>query len=69
MKNKANLFVCILVALSVNLQCSISVFASGENDTLDLEATAIEPENTEDQEIIDGIDLSVRTFTPDDQAE
>ena len=75
MKNKANLFVCVFIALSINLQCSISAFASGGNDTLSLEeqnlkATDIKPENTEDQEIIiNGTDLSVRAFTPDDQTQ
>ena len=71
MKNKANLFVCILVALSVNLQCNISVFASDENDTLsteDLEATVIEPENIEDQQdVTEGTGLTLDQFTHTDE--
>ncbi len=31
MNNKTNIFVCVLIALSINLQCNISAYARDEN--------------------------------------
>ena len=78
MKSKTNLFVCVLIALSINLQCNISAYAAEENDITATEEqsldTTLNTEVTEDKEaanaeIIDGADLSVHVFAQDDQTQ
>ncbi len=54
MKNKINLFVCILIVLLINLQCNISVYAQTENN----EATIEEEQNS-------GIDSPNKSITGD----
>ena len=76
MNHKTNLFVCILIVLSINLQYSISAYAIEENDTAitekkdlmpEAEIIQEEPADVTGSEIINGTDLSVHAFTQDDQ--
>ena len=76
MNTKANLFVCLLIALSINLQCSISAYSAddtaiSEEQSLNIpEAEIITEEDNKstDAEIINGAeDLSVHAFAQDDQ--
>ena len=63
MNNKTNIFVCALIALSINLQCSISAYAAEEAT-----AEVTEHLNVSEAEIINGAeDLSVHAFAQDDQ--
>ncbi len=74
MKNKTNLFACVLIVLSINVQCNISVYAADENiatirgqqDTNE-NAGTVPVINSDTAGIIDGTrDLSLDPFTKTD---
>ncbi len=76
MNNKTNIFVCALIALSINLQCSISAYAAEEAsaevtehlNVSEAEIITEEDNKSTDAEIINGAeDLSVHAFAQDDQ--
>lgn len=64
MKNKTILFVCVLIVLSINLQCNISVCAQIENNEaiveegkIDLLGEDITDTDTDDK-VIEGTSIS-----------
>ena len=71
MNNKTNLLICILIALSINLQCSILVYASDEADptiTTNIDSVEIiQDETASNTGIEEGTELTLETFAPDDQ--
>lgn len=75
MKNKLSLFVGLLIALSVNLQCNIEAFAEDDSSSVtaeeqSLEAVQINAEQVNDEEIINGTeDLSAQAFAKDEMAQ
>ena len=68
MNKKINIFVCILIALSINLQCNISAYAEDENTTLDTEKQDLDKDTEISSPIIEGSQLSA-DLNADDQME
>ena len=77
MNKKTNLFVCILIALSINLQSNLLAFAQEVNDTtveeeqaLNTEPIEVQVEKVNDTELINGVEeLSSDAFTRDDKTQ
>ena len=69
MNKNTNIFICILIALSINLQCNISAYAEDENTTLDTEEQSLD-QNTDTEQttglpIEDGNQLTEEPNAPD----
>lgn len=70
MKNKTILFVCVLIILSIGLQCNISVCAQIENNEaiVEEEFGLLDEDITDaDGEVIEGTSISSGAYEPEQE--